>query len=382
MSDRDTGTPLPLHDITVVELGHSLSAPYATHILRNLGAEVIKIEPAGTGDYARGWGNVRAGDAAVMFHAINCGKRSIAVDLHEDASRAAVRKLILERADVVVQNMKPGSVEKAGLDAATLRKAKPRLIYCNIGAFGNTGPLRDAPGYDPLAQAMSGMMSLIGAEGDKISRIPVSINDIGSGMWAAIGILSALHQRDRSGDGMVIDTSLYETALGWLVAQATDYLNSGVLARRQGSGNANIVPYQVFETADGEMLIAAGNDKLFRALAETVGRPDLATDPAFRTGSDRVANRDALIAALDAAIRGFETERLRALLDARGVPCGPILGVHEAIDSEQTAALGLLGRTPEDGVRVVGIPLSLNSRRIPIAGRSPRLGEHSRLLEE
>ncbi len=372
----------PLAGITVVEIGHSLSAPYATHILRNLGAEVIKIESEGAGDHARGWGKVRAGDAAVMFHAINCGKKSVAVDLRDNDARAAVRKLILERADVVVQNMKPGAVEKAGLDATSLRADKPQLIYCNIGAFGNAGPLRNAPGYDPLAQAMSGMMSLIGSEGDKTSRIPISINDIGSGMWAAIGILSAIHHRDRSNDGMVIDTSLYETAFSWMIAQVTDYLNSGEPAVRQGSANANIVPYQVFETADGEMLIAAGNDRLFARLAEVVGRTDLSSNPAYLTGADRVMNRDALIDELEPAIRAFPTDALRARLDAAGVPCGPILQVHEAVDSEQTQALGLVVSTPGDDVRMIGIPLMINSVRVPVAGRSPMLGEHSNLLKD
>ncbi|MFA6032118.1 MAG: CaiB/BaiF CoA-transferase family protein [Myxococcota bacterium] len=373
---------LPLQGYTVVELGHSLSAPYAGHILAHLGATVIKIENTGSGDHARGWGKVRSGDAAVMFHAINCGKKSVVADLRDPAVSQALKTLILERADIVVQNLKAGGVERAGLDAATLRAAKPELVYCNISAFGQTGPLRDAPGYDPLVQAMSGMMSLVGRPDDPPVRVPISVNDMGSGMWSVIGILAATLERVRSGTGATVDTSLYETALAWVTVQMTDYLNSGELPVRQGSGNANIVPYQAFECADGQILIAAGNDRLFRNLCDAIGEGHLADDPRFAGNADRVRNKDLLIGLIEGPIRLVGMADLQNRLEMRGVPSGPILTVDEVMDAEQTAAIGIIEMTPADGVRTVGLPISFDAIRPPLAGRSPRLGEHDEILEE
>ncbi|MEL7982550.1 CoA transferase [Vreelandella titanicae] len=381
MTQGADNTVLPLAGLTVVELGHSLSAPYATYILANLGCEIIKVEMPETGDYARGWGKVRSGDAAVMFHAINVGKKSIAANLRDRGDLDSVRRLILEQADVVVQNMKAGAVEKLGLDSATLRSQKPSLICCDVSAFGTSGPMRDTPGYDPIAQAASGMMSLIGHSGAETSRVPVSVNDMGAGMWSSIGILSALHAREKTGLGATIATSLYETAMSWMIVQLTDYLNSGEQPVRQGSGNANIVPYQVFRTRDGEILIAAGNDRLFRAFAEIVGLPAVADDPDYSTGSARVTNRESLIAQLSEAVLKMNTDQLAGELAARGVPAAPILDIATAAESEQTAALGLVAATPQDGVRTIGLPLSINGRRVPLAGKSPSLGEHNEILK-
>ncbi|RWH72897.1 CaiB/BaiF CoA-transferase family protein [Mesorhizobium sp.] len=373
---------LPLQGYTVVELGHSLSAPYAGHILAHLGATVIKIESTGPGDHARGWGKVRSGDAAVMFHAINCGKKSVVADLRDEEMKRALKTLILERADIVVQNLKAGSVERAGLDAGTLRAEKPQLIYCNISAFGQTGPLRDSPGYDPLVQAMSGMMSLVGRPDDPPVRVPISVNDMGSGMWSVIGILAALVERVRTGIGTTLDTSLYETALAWITVQMTDFLNSGELPVRQGSGNANIVPYQAFDCADGQVLIAAGNDKLFRNLCHAIGMDHLADDPRFAGNADRVRNKDLLINLLEGPIRLVHAAELQTRLTLLGVPSGPILRMDQVVQAEQTAAIGIIEMTPGDGVRTVGLPISFNHVRPPLAGKSPRHGEHNSILEE
>lgn len=372
----------PLAGVTVVELGHSLSAPYAGHILRHLGAEVIKVEEAAAGDYARGWGAVRAADAAVMFHAINCGKSSLTVDLRDPVARDSLRHFIIERADVVIQNMRAGGVERVGLDADRLRAEKPGLIYCNISAFGRTGPLQAAPGYDPLVQAMSGMMSLLGRPGDPALRIPVSVNDMGSGMWSVIGVLAALLDRGRTGQGATIDTSLYETALSWITVQLSDFLNSGVAPERQGSGNANIVPYQAFRCADGELMIAAGNDRLFRGLAEALERPDLADDPRFAGNAARIAHKAELLAQLGPVIGALPVADLQQRLEARGVPSGPILSVPQAATAEQTVAVGILTTTPDDQVQMVGFPLTMDGARLPVPGRAPRLGEHNTLLQE
>lgn len=371
---------LPLAGKTVVELGHSLSAPYAGHILAHLGAQVIKVEPVDGGDYARDWGVAVSGGMAVMFHAINCGKKSIVADLRDPASVARLERFILREADIVIQNMKAGAVDRIGLDAATLRAKKPGLIYCNITAFGQTGPLRDAPGYDPLVQAMSGLMSLIGRPEEQPVRVPVSLNDMGSGMWSVIGILSACLEHERSGTGRTIDTSLYETALAWITVQMSDFLASGHLPGKHGSGNANIVPYQSFDCLDGELLIAAGNDRLFRNLCAALDVPQYGSDPRFATNSARIKNKPALVALLQGLTRALPTQELLARLEAHGVPAGPINTIAVSAAAPQTAALEIIERTPGDGVRIVGLPLSFDRVRPPVAGRTPRLGEHTALL--
>jgi crotonobetainyl-CoA:carnitine CoA-transferase CaiB-like acyl-CoA transferase len=290
--------------------------------------------------------------------------------------------LILLHADVVVHNLKPGVMERCGLDAATLRGAKPELIYCNITAFGQSGPLRDAPGYDPLVQATSGMMSLIGHPGDPPVRVPVSINDMGTGMWAAIGILSAFLERQGNGRGATVDASLYETALAWLTVQLTDYLNSGVLPVQHGSGNANIVPYQAFACSDGQLMIAAGIDVLFQRLCEALGLSACARDERFATNAERIRNRGALIALLNPVIKKQRVEALRSTLDRLGVPCGPINTFDRVVSHAQTEALQIICRTPGDDVQTVGLPLSFNRVRPSLAGRSPTLGEHNDLLNK
>ncbi len=371
---------LPLEGVTVVEISHSLAGPFAGMILADLGATVLKVESAGRGDHARDWGPPHVEGAAVLFHAVNRGKRSVAVDLRDQATAAALRRLILERADVVLQNLKYGTVESVGLGGESLCAAKPGLVYCNVGAFGRTGPMRDRPGYDPLIQAVSGLMSMIGLPGQPPSRVPVAINDIGTGIWAALGVLAALLRRKDSGRGGVVDVSLYETALAWMTIPASDYLASGVLPERLGSGVGNIVPYQAYDCADGQLMIAAGNDNLFAKLCRVLGREDLAADPRFVTNGGRVANRRVLIEALSATVRAWPVRHLTAALDEAGVPCGPINTVDAALANAQTAALGMVAQTPGDGVKTIGLPLSFDGRRPPLAGRAPRLGEHQDII--
>jgi crotonobetainyl-CoA:carnitine CoA-transferase CaiB-like acyl-CoA transferase len=368
---------LPLAGVRVIEIGHSLSAPYTGHILGQLGATVTKIENIDVGDHARGWGTVRYGDAAVMFHAVNVGKRSVTADFRDPSSVERIAKLIIGEGDIVIQNVKRGSLERVHLDAATLRKAKPSLIYCNISAFGSLGPLRDQPGYDPLIQAVSGMMSLIGRAGEPSIRIPISLNDMGTGMWACMGILATYIERLRTGIGATIDTSLYETALAWQTVQISDYLNSGIAPERHGSGNANIVPYQTFFCQGGEeLMIAAGNDKLFQSLCGILGLPDLRCDARFTTNDTRVLNRRELIAALQAAIAERDRAGLEAELRSAGVPCGKINTIDQVVDSAQAEALGILGATSGNELRTVGIPLTIDDRRPPIGPPGPNLGAH------
>jgi crotonobetainyl-CoA:carnitine CoA-transferase CaiB-like acyl-CoA transferase len=373
--------PLPLAGRFAVEIGHSLAGPFCGAVLADLGATVLKVESAGKGDHARDWGPPFAHGAAALFHAVNRGKLSVTAELRDPETAAALRRIILERADILVQNLKPGTLEAAGLGAEALLEAKPALVVCNIGAFGRDGPKRDAPGYDPLIQAASGLMSMNGHPGAPPARLPVAVNDVGTGIWGALGILAALLRQAATGRGGIVDVSLYETALNWMGVPIADHLASGTLPRRYGSGVANIVPYQVFECADGGLLIAAGNDLLFGKLCGVLGLQALAADPRFATNGDRVANRDALIPALGAAIEGWPVAMLAEALKAARIPSGPVQDVAAALADPQTAALGIVAATPEDKVTIVALPLSFDGQRPPLSGRAPRLGEHQAMLE-
>ena len=272
----------PLAGITVVEIGHSVAAPYAGFILAELGAEVIKVENPNGGDYARGWGPPFWDGTASAYHALNRGKSGITVDFGNAEEAARLKRLVLDRADAVIQNLRAGVMERHGLGAAELTAEKPELIYCDLGAFGEGGPLSDKPGYDPLMQAFAGIMSVTGEGGGRPPiRVGVSIIDMGSGMWATIGILAALFDRTRTGRGKAVGTSLYETALAWMSVPLAGYAANGEIRKPYGSGTAEIVPYQCFATRDGWLMIAAGNDNLFRKFCAAVSAPELAAGSAL-----------------------------------------------------------------------------------------------------
>jgi crotonobetainyl-CoA:carnitine CoA-transferase CaiB-like acyl-CoA transferase len=372
--------PLPLDGVCVVEIGHSLAAPYAGMILGSLGAQVIKIESADGGDYARDWGPPFIDGAAALFHAVNHGKSSIALSLSNPDEAQALRELIQRRADVVLQNLKAGGIDKYGLGAQQMLALKPSLVYCNLGAFGTSGPWRDKPGYDPLAQALAGLMSFLGGPGEPLSRIPVSVNDMGTGLWAAIGVLAALFRRQATGVGEVVGVSLYETAVSWAGIQIADYLASGVLPGRWGSGTAAIVPHQAFDCADGTIMVAAGNDRLFRRLCDVLDIATLADDPRFLTNGARVDNRVALIDALQQAFARQGSAHWLAALDAAGIPCGPIQTIDQVVAHEQTKALDILRTTDDGAATFVGLPVSFGGVRPAQTGCTPKLGEHNHLL--
>ena len=370
-------SPQPLAGLTVIEIGHSIAAPYAGMILGELGAELIKVENPKGGDACRGWGPPFAEDgAATCFHAVNRGaKRAITIDLADPDEAARLRALILERADVVLHNLKFGALDRYVLGAAALIAAKPSLVFCNLGAFGATGPLRDKPGYDPMMQAYSGLMSLLGEDGRPPVRVPASIIDMGAGMWSVIGILAALQERGRTGKGGIVDTSLYETGLAWMSIYLAGYLADGNIPARHGSGVDMIVPYQAFAAADGDMMVAAGNDNLFRKLAAVLDRPGLAEDPRFAANKDRVAHRHELVPTL----AGIFATRPRAYwadrLEAAGIPNGPINTLDQVVADPQTAALGIIERAPAGGLGLVGLPLSFDGVRPPFEKGAPALGE-------
>jgi formyl-CoA transferase/CoA:oxalate CoA-transferase len=363
----------PLAGARVVDVTSSLAGPTATQLLAALGADVVKVEPL-SGDHARAWGPPFLEGESAMFLASNAGKRSLAVDLGNERGREIVLGLA-DRADVFLQSLRPGAAERRGLDAAALRARNPRLVHCSIGAFGAHGPLSEQPGYDPLIQAASGIMSVTGESGGPPVRVGVSLVDIGTGVWAALGVLAALFERERTGTGRTLELSLYETALSLLAYQLVGYLGTAFVPGREGSAFPQIAPYQSFPTRDGELMIVAANDKLFGALCVVLGLPELAGDPRFRTNPDRVANRVELVALLEARTRERESAELLAALVAAGVPASPVHDVGEAARQPQTEALGILQSLGD--LVTVAAPLSADGERVLHRLPPPALGAHT-----
>lgn len=368
--------PLPLAGITVVELGHSVAAPYASEILGDLGADVIKIEKA-EGDDARNWAPPYWGTESATFLSLNRNKRSAIVNLKNALERDLLRQLILNRADIVIQNLRPGSAKEFGLDADSLRAQKPSLIYCTIGAFGAAGPLKDRPGYDPLMQAFGGLMSVTGEPDQPPVRVGTSIIDMAAGMWAVIGALSALVQRRDTGVGATIDTSLYETVLGWMCYHAANFQASGQLPKRQGSGAGMIVPYRGYATKDGFIVIAAGNDKLFASFAAVLGRPEWIKDPRFRTNPDRVSHQKELYPQIEQIVGEKTSQEWGVLLDKADVPNAPMQTIQQVLEHPQTKALGMLQPSPAGDITLMGLPLSFDGDRPAFRRGPPALGAHT-----
>ncbi|MFA5679730.1 MAG: CoA transferase [Hydrogenophaga sp.] len=364
---------LPMAGKVVIEFGHSVAAPYAGQILADLGAEVIKIEKPG-GDDARKWGPPFIDGASATFQSLNRNKRSIVANLRDDADRRALLALIEERADVVLQNLRPGQVDALNLGAKALLALKPSLVYCNMGAFGAKGPLAGNPGYDPLMQAFGGIMSVVGEEGWPSVRVGPSIIDMGTAMWAVIGITSALLRRETTGEGGVVDVSLFETATAWMTMHAAQYLASGEMPRKVGSGQVGIVPYRAYRTADGELVVAAGNDKLFAGLCQVLGHPEWTSDERFASNPARVQNADTLYALIEARMATETNAHWMALLETHGVPNAPVQNVRQMLDHEQTRALGLVQQVPGASIPMIGLPVSFDGRRPQPQGPSPALG--------
>jgi crotonobetainyl-CoA:carnitine CoA-transferase CaiB-like acyl-CoA transferase len=363
----------PLAGARVVDVTSSLAGPTATQLLAALGADVVKVEPL-AGDHARAWGPPFLEGEGAMFLASNAGKRSLAVDLADYRGREIVLRLA-DRADVFVQSLRPGAAERHGLGADELRSRNPRLVYCSIGAFGSHGPLSSQPGYDPLLQAASGIMSVTGEDDRPPVRVGVSLIDLGTGVWAALGVVAALYERERTAVGRTLEVSLYETALSQLSYQLVGYLGTGVVPGREGSAFSQIAPYQVFSTRDGELMIVAGNDKLFGALCGVLGMPELTGDPRFLTNPDRVENRPALLSLLEQRTRERESAELLDALVGAGVPVSPVHDVGEAARHPQTEALGIL-QSLGDFVTVAA-PLSADGERVRHGAPPPEIGAHS-----
>jgi len=369
---------LPLSGVKVVEIGQNLAGPYAGEILAALGADVVKVERP-EGDDARGWGPPFWRETALLFLTVNRNKRSITLDLRKPGSIAWLKQY-LGGADVLLHNMRPGAMEELGLDGPSLRALNPRLVYCSLSAFGRQGPLRLKPGYEPMVQAFAGLFSVNGAEDSPPTRIGLPVLDMGTGMWAALGCIAALLRRAQTGEGAIVDASLFETALTWLTVPFANYQATGQLPLRHRTGSRRLVVFQAFETQDGEVIIAAANDRLFQKLAAALERPDWAQDERFRTNALRSANRDALLPELAALIRTRPSQHWIERLDAAGVPCAPVQDMAAVAAEPQTAALGMIGRPDGTDLSLIGFPLSFNGLRPRLARPAPRLGEHNREL--
>jgi crotonobetainyl-CoA:carnitine CoA-transferase CaiB-like acyl-CoA transferase len=358
---------LPLEGVRVVDVTSSLAGPYCTEILGALGADVLKVEHPDRGDEARAWGPAFWQGSSVMFYAANLNKRSIALDLKR--GRDVLLRLV-DTADVFLQSLRPGTADRLGFGSVELRARNPRLVCCDIGAFGRVGPLSNRPGYDPLLQAFGGIMSVTGEHDGPGVRVGASIVDQGTGMWAALGILAALH----AGGGHTVDVSLFETAVGLLPYQLAANLESGVVPGRHGSAFPLIAPYQVFHTRDGDLMIAAGNDGLFARLCEALDLPGVASDPRFATNPQRVTQREELARLIQQRLTGETLSEVLERLEQAGVPAAPVNDVGQVARHEQTAALELIQRMPEP---TVAFPVSIDGERVRHRRQPPRLGEHT-----
>jgi len=364
----------PLTGIVVVELGTSVAGPFGAQILGDLGATVIKVENPETGDDARSWGPPFWHGAAATFQGLNRNKQSVAVDIKDEGQRNRLRDFIIVNADVVLQNLRPGLVTRLGLDH-TLIEESPELIYCNLGSFGDRGPLRDQPGYDPLMQAFGGIMSITGEAGRPPVRVGPSIIDMGAGMWSVIGILAALAQRAHTGKGCRVDTSLFETALAWMTIPAATTMASGREPGRMGTETSILAPYKAYKASDKYLIIAAGNDGLFRRLCDVLGRKEWADDDRFRTNAARVANRVVLNDMIDQIVATGTCADWIARLSAVGVPCAPLQTVDEVLSHPQTEALDMLRLAPNSVMTLMSVPLRFDGERLPFRSAPPKLGE-------
>jgi len=367
---------LPLQGVTVIEIAQNLSGPYAGEILAMLGADVIKIERPEGGDDARGWGPPFHDGMAATFHSVNRNKRSVTLDM-KNARDLATLKGMIAQADVLVQNMRPGSLEELGLGADAMRSANPRLVYCSLWALGAKGPGRLAPGYEPMVQAYSGLFSLNGTEDGPPSRVGVQVLDLGTGIWAALGCIAALHRRHTTGEGGVIDTSLLETSLAWMSIYVSHYSATGEIPTRNRSGNPKVVVFSALPTADKELVVAAANDRLFAKLAKELGHPEWATDPRFATNAARVENRDLTLGLVGDIMQTKPAAHWMERFGAVGIPCAPINDITTVSTDPQIEALGIVAAPPGTDLKLVGLPMSIDGKRPQPRSAAPLLGQHN-----
>jgi len=369
----------PLENIRVLDLSRILAGPYCTMLLGDLGADVIKVERPGTGDDTRQWGPPFAAGESAYYLSCNRNKRGITLNLKSDEGRKLAAQLA-DRCDVLVENFLPGTLDAWGLSYAELSRRNPRLVYCSITGFGQTGPLRDEPGYDIMIQAMSGVMSITGEADGPPMKLGVAISDITAGLFASNAILAALLKREKTGAGDRIDMALFDATIGWLINIGSIYLVSGAVPRRLGTAHPNIVPYQAFAAADASLIIAVGNDGQFVKFCAVIGRPELATDPRFVTNALRVQNRAELIPLITTEIARRPAAEWMQKLENAGVPCGPVNTIAQAFHEPQVEAREMLIEVPHPTIgrlKMAGSPLKLAGLTNPPRRPPPLLGEHT-----
>jgi len=369
--------PLPLAGIRVADFSRVLAGPLATMLLADLGADVIKVERPGTGDDTRGWGPPFVGEDAAYFLALNRNKRSVVLDLGTEEGVSAAHKLAVS-SDVLVENFRPGLMARFGLDHDSLARTHPRIVYCSLTAFGEEGEAATRPGYDIIVQALSGLMSFTGHPGGEPTKVGVALLDVICGLYAANAIQAALLGREATGLGGRVSVSLFDASVAALVNQAANFLLGGVVPRPMGNAHPNIVPYQLFDSADRPFILAAGNDRLFARTCEVIGLPLLAQDARFATNGSRVRNREELIPLLQEAFSRRSAVEWLASLEKASVPCAPVRRVDEVFGSPEGTAMVQDVDDPVRGLlRLVADPIRLSGTLAEVRSPPPRLGEHT-----
>ncbi|WAA13485.1 CaiB/BaiF CoA transferase family protein [Fervidibacillus halotolerans] len=373
-----------LERIKVLDLSRVLAGPLCSMILGDLGAEVIKVEAPGGSDDTRKWGPPFQKGVSAYYACVNRNKRCITIDLKTEKGQEAIKELVKDF-DVLIHNFKTGTMERLGLGYETLHSINPKLIYCTITGFGETGPYKHLPGYDFIIQGMSGLMSITGDEKSGPQKTGVAITDILTGLYACIGIQGALIERNRSGRGQKLDISLYDAAVSALVNIGSNYLMSGEIPKRLGNHHANIVPYQTFRTFDGEMVIAVGNDDQFQKLCTIIDKPQYKTDPRFRTNPDRVRNRKRLTEILQSIFQRKSTAYWQEKCIENGIPCGPIQTIDEVVTDPQLREREMFIEChhPTAGkLKMIGSPLKLSRTPVTYRYHPPNVGEHNDYIQQ
>lgn len=362
----------------MLDLSHALAGPYCTLLLSHYGASIYKLEAPDSGDIGRGWGPPFHGETAAFFLGLNCGKRSISIDLKTPEGRELCLQM-MEKVDVVLENFRPGTLKRLGLDYQQARSRNPKLVYCSISGYGQDGPARDYPAMDLILQASSGLISITGSMGGEQVRCGHSVADVTAGMFALIGILMALQSRNQTGIGQFVDVSMYDSMISAMASVFANYLGTGVNPRPWGTAFSTIVPYRTFPTKDREIAIAVASDKLWEIFCETMGHPDLIDHPDYRTNALRVKNRGVLEPMIAAIFRQDTAENWFQKLNSGGVPCSPVRTIEEVVNDPQSAVRGMFPQLKDvDKSFVTGLPVKFSATPGQVRSGPPEVGQHSR----
>jgi len=368
-----------LEGIRIVDFSRALAGPYCTMLLADMGAEVIKVEAPVAGDDSRAWGPPFVEGESAYFLSVNRNKKSISLNLKSNGAKSIINKLI-EKADVLLETNRPGAMDRLGLDYESVKKINPKIIYCSISGFGQTGPYRERPGFDQVLQGMGGIMGITGEPGGPPVKVGVAVTDIATGMFAAIGILTALFHRQCTGEGQMVDASMLDGQVSWLTYQAGRYLTSGDVPEKIGSGHPLIVPYQAFKAQDAYINIAVGNDNLWQKFCEATGLQAIAGDPKFATNAQRVKNRGEVVDSISRVIATKTMDEWLDILDKAGVPCGPIYTIDRIFADPQVLARDMLVEVehPKCGkIKVTGAPIKFSKTPAEVKTAPPLLGQHN-----